>query len=91
MLTDEQKHLVSQKIQAMYLAFEKQPIHEGKLDVYLDYLSKTLPNLKDPSFHFQALMAACTHATAYGYAFPLIRDLARDWVPPEFKRYTVEL
>ena len=82
---------MSQKIQAMYLAFEKQPIHEGKLDVYLEYLSKTLPNLKEPGLHFDALMAACTRATADGYGFPLIRDLAREWVPPEFKLYTVEL
>lgn len=91
MLTENEKQLFTEKLQDVHEAFEGRPISEGRLKVYVEFLSKGLPNLRDKTEHFAALMAACDCCIAKGSSFPLIRDIAYEWVPMPFRQNQVQL
>ena len=87
MLTDAQKLEVSEMLQNMWEAFERCPMPERKLHVYLQFLGYGLPNLANKDDHFDALMTACKACIGKGSGFPLIRDLYYDWVPDRYLQH----
>ena len=91
MLNDNQIQSFKTKLEDVHEVFEGRPISERRLKVYVEFLSKGLPNLRDKTEHFAALMAACDCCIAKGSSFPLIRDIAYEWVPMPFRQNQVQL